>query len=109
LLAAIGVLGIISVVQLEQALESSGFRKLASAVISLVPVLGTLLVAWTYFRAAGVLKEAGLTSGNGLLSAGDVRSLGGLDEKAMLPSLKIALTLLLGAAIVGAMLMPKGH
>jgi len=109
LLVAISVLGVISVVQLEQALESGGFRKLVSAVISLVPMLGTLLVAWTYFRAAGVLKEAGLTNSNGLLSAGDVRNLGGLDEKAMLPSMKIALVLLMMAAIIGAMLMPKGH
>jgi hypothetical protein len=109
LLVAISVLGVISVVQLEQALESGGFRKLVSAVISLVPLLGTLLVAWTYFRAAGVLKQAGLTNSNGLLSAGDVRGLGGLDEKAMLPSMKIALVLLMMAAIIGAMLMPKGH
>ena len=96
---AIGVLGVIAVAKLRTLL----------APLALVPGVGTLVLAWTYFRAAGVLKEAGLTTGNGLLAASEVRELGGLEKGVMLPSMKIVLTLLVLAAIVGAMLMPKGH
>jgi len=108
-LLAMGVLGVFAVIQLGQALESNWFRMLRFAPVALVPGLGTLVVAWTYFRAAGVLKEAGLTTRNALLSAGEVRELGGLDEKAMLPSIKITLGLLAVAAIVGLVSSPYGH
>ena len=108
-LLAVSLLGIYSMIQLGQALESSGLRLLRFALPALVPGIGTLLVIWTYFRAARVLRDAGLATGNGLLASGEVRELGGLDEGAMLPSMKLVLALLVLAAIIGAMLMPKGH
>lgn len=106
---AMGVLGVIAVFQLGQALESSLFRMVRFAPLALVPGIGTLLVAWTYFRAAGALKEQGLTTGNGLLAAGEVRQLGGLDEKAMLPSIKILSGVLAVAVVAGLVSAPYGH
>lgn len=109
MLLALGVLGVISVIQMGEALETSGLRLLRFALPAIVPVLGTLLVAWTYFRAAGVLKGAGLTTGNGLLSMAEVRELGGLEEKAMLPSIKTILALLAVAAVAGLFSAPYGR
>jgi hypothetical protein len=85
------VLGAVSVFQLGQATGSSLFR-FVLAPLALVPGVGTLLTAWTYFRAAGVLKENGLTTRNSLLDADEVRELG--DREGMLPSTKLLLGLL---------------
>jgi len=62
----------------------------------LIPGPGTLMVVWTYFRAARVLKENGLTTRNSLLDADEVRELGG--REGMLPSTKTLLALLVLAA-----------
>jgi hypothetical protein len=88
---AMNVLGAVSVFQLGQATGSSLFR-FVLAPLALVPGAGTLLTAWTYFRAAGVLKENGLTTRNSLLDADEVRELG--DREGMLPSTKLLLALL---------------
>ncbi|SFG22713.1 hypothetical protein SAMN05518865_109270 [Duganella sp. CF458] len=94
---AMHLLGAIAVVRFGQAMGSGLLRTLVFAVLALVPGLGTLLVVWTYFRAAGVLKANGLTSRNAPLDADEVRELAGLDG--MLPSTKCLLVLLvLGAA-----------
>lgn len=91
LAVAMHVLGAVSVFQLGQATGSSLFR-FVLAPLALVPGVGTLLAAWTYFRAAGVLKENGLTTRNSLLDADEVRELGG--REGMLPSTKLLLALL---------------
>jgi hypothetical protein len=91
LAVAMHVLGAVSVFQLGQATGSSLFR-FVLAPLALVPGVGTLLTAWTYFRAAGVLKENGLTTRNSLLDADEVRELG--DREGMLPSTKLLLGLL---------------
>ena len=91
LAVAMHVLGAVSVFQLGHATGSSLFR-FVLAPLALVPGVGTLLTAWTYFRAAGVLKENGLTTRNSLLDADEVRELGG--REGMLPSTKLLLALL---------------
>lgn len=91
LAVAMHVLGAVSVFQLGQATGSSLFR-FVLAPLALVPGVGTLSAAWTYFRAAGVLKENGLTTRNSLLDADEVRELGG--REGMLPSTKLLLALL---------------
>lgn len=96
---AMNVLGAIAVVRLGQAMGSSLLRTLVFALIALVPGAGTLMVGWTYFRAAGVLKENGLTTRNSLLDADEVRELGG--REGMLPSTKLLLALLVLAAAGG--------
>jgi hypothetical protein len=88
---AMHVLGAVSVFQFGQATGSSLFR-LVLAPLALIPGVGTLMAAWTYFRAAGVLKENGLTTSNSLLDADEVRELGG--REGMLPSTKLLLALL---------------
>ena len=94
---AMQVLGAIAVVRFGQAMDSGLLRTLMFALLALVPGLGTVLVVWTYFRAAGALKAHGLTTRNSLLDADEVRELGGLEG--MLPSTKFLLVLLvLGAA-----------
>ncbi|WP_426168429.1 hypothetical protein [Pseudoduganella sp. R-34] len=96
---AMSALGAIAVVRLAQAIGSGLLRTLVFAMLAFVPGPGTLMVAWTYFRAAGVLKENGLTTRNSLLDADEVRELGGRDG--MLPSTKLLLALLVLAAVGG--------
>jgi hypothetical protein len=108
-LLAMSVLGVAAVVQFGKALESSRFRILCFALLALLPGIGTLLLGWTYFRAAAILKNSDITSGNGLAGASVVRELGGMPEGAMLPSIKVLLALLVLAAIGGAMFAPGGH
>lgn len=96
---AMQVLGAIAVIRLGQAMGSSLLRTLAFALIAVVPGAGSLMVAWTYFRATGVLKENGLTTRNSLLDADEVRELGG--REGMLPSTKLLLALLVLAAAGG--------
>jgi len=98
LVLAMNVLGAIAVFQLGQATGSSLFR-LVLAPLALVPGVGSLLAGWSYFRAAGVLKENGLTTGNSVLDADEVRELGG--REGMLPSTKMLLALLVLAAAGG--------
>ncbi len=95
LILAMNVLGAISVFQLGQATGSTLFR-LVLAPLALIPGVGSLLAAFSYFRAAGVLKENGLTTRNALLDADEVRELGG--REGMLPSTKLLLALLVLAA-----------
>lgn len=97
--AVASLLGACAVFRLGQSMDSSLFRTLLLALVAMVPGLGTLLVLWTYFRAAGILKENGLTTRNSLLDADEVRELGGRDG--MLPSTKTLLALLVLAAIGG--------
>jgi len=92
---AMNVLGAIAVFQLGQATGSSLFR-FVFAPLALVPGVGSLLAAWSYFRAASVLKENGLATSNSLLDADEVRELGG--REGMLPSTKLLLALLVLAA-----------
>jgi len=94
--AAMGVLGAIAVFRFGQARASGLLRTLVFALLALVPGPGTLMVVWTYFRAAGLLKENGLTTRNSLLDADEVRELGG--REGMLPSTKTLLALLVLAA-----------
>ncbi|MTW13613.1 hypothetical protein GM658_23670 [Pseudoduganella eburnea] len=108
-LLAMSVLGVMAVVQFGKALESTRFRMLCFALLALLPGIGTLLLGWTYFRAAGILNNSDITSGNGLAGASVVRELGGMPEGAMLPSVKVLLALLVLAAIGGAMFAPVGH
>lgn len=98
LVLAMNVLGAIAVFQLGQATGSSLFR-LVLAPLALVPGVGSLLAAWSYFRAASVLKENGLITGNSLLDADEVRELGG--REGMLPSTKLLIALLVLAAAGG--------
>lgn len=107
-LLATGVLGLIAAFQFGQAMGSSVLGKLLSSLLAAVPGVGTLLLISNYFRAAGVLKNNGITSGSGLASSDAVRELGGM-EGGMLPSTKIVLVLLVLALVAGAMFMPKGH
>ncbi len=95
---AMNALGAIAVFQLGQATGSSLFR-FVLAPLALVPGVGSLLAAWGYFRAAGVLKENGLATSNSLLDADEVRELGG--REGMLPSTKLLLALLVLAAAGG--------
>ncbi|WP_426341271.1 hypothetical protein ACN9MZ_05675 [Pseudoduganella sp. S-14] len=96
---AMSALGAMAVIRLAQAIGSGLLRTLVFAMLAFVPGPGTLMVAWTYFRAAGVLKENGLTTRNSLLDADEVRELGGRDG--MLPSTKLLLALLVLAAVGG--------
>ncbi|HEY0589184.1 MAG TPA: hypothetical protein VGD52_23830 [Pseudoduganella sp.] len=96
---AMNLLGAIAVLRLGQAMGSSLLRTLVFALLALVPGVGSLMVAWTYFRAAGVLKENGLTTRNSLLDADEVRELGG--REGMLPSTKLLLALLVLAPAGG--------
>jgi len=98
LVLAMNVLGAVAVFQLGQATGSSLFR-LVLAPLALVPGVGSLLAAWSYFRAASVLKENGLITGNSLLDADEVRELGG--REGMLPSTKLLIALLVLAAAGG--------
>jgi hypothetical protein len=91
---AMNVLGAIAVFQLGQATGSSLFR-FVFAPLALVPGVGSLLAAWSYFRAASV----GLATGNSLLDADEVRELGG--REGMLPSTKLLLALLVLTAAGG--------
>ncbi len=93
---AMCVLGAVAVVRLGQAIASGLLRTLVFALLALIPGPGTLMVVWTYFRAARVLKENGLTTRNSLLDADEVRELGG--REGMLPSTKTLLALLVLAA-----------
>lgn len=90
--AAVTMLGAVAVIR-------RGAARFAP--LALVPGIGSLLVGWTYLAACGDLCERGLTVGNALLDADEVRALGGLDEKAMLPSSKIMLAALLLAVAGG--------
>ncbi len=109
LLLAVTLMGVLSVVQFEQAVNSSALRMLGLALVTLVPLFGLLMVAWTCFRAAGVLKKSGRTTRNVLLAAGEVRELGGLDDRALLPSTKSVLGLVAVAAIAGLVSAPYGR
>jgi len=106
---AASVLGMIAVFQLCQAMGSSVLGKLLLSLVALVPGIGSLLLGWTYWRAAGILKNNDVTSGLGMPASSVVRELGGLDDKAMLPSTKFVFALLMLAVIAGAIFMPKGH
>jgi len=108
-LLATGVLGLMAAFQFGQAMGSGMPGKLLSSLLAAVPGLGTLLLIANYFRAAGVLKNNGITSGNGLASSDAVRELGGMEGGGMLPSTKIVFVLLILAVVAGAMFMPKGH
>lgn len=108
-LVATGVLGAMASAQLGQALGSGALRKLLFALLALVPGVGTLLLAWTYFRAAGVLQINGITSSAAMPGAALVRELGGLPERAMLPSTRNLLALSVLAVLAAAVFMPYGH
>ncbi|MGW8390414.1 hypothetical protein [Pseudoduganella sp. HUAS MS19] len=103
---AANLLGAVAVIRFGQAMGSGRLHTLMFALLAVIPWLGNLLVAWTYFRAAGVLRANGLTTGNALLDADEVRELGG--RAGMLPSTIIVLALLVLGAIGGYLLPPMG-